>query len=79
MKVTEYLFTEYRNLTTVYVGASKRMRELLPSFSGLHQSEEMPDAKETKKLLLALDKTEDDIQDALTKIRNIRHTLLGLL
>jgi len=79
MKVTEYLFTEYRNLTTVYVGASKRLRELLPSFSELHKSEEAPDAKETKKLLLELDKTEDDIQDTLTKIRNIRHTLLGLL
>jgi hypothetical protein len=79
MKVTEYLFSEYRTLTTLYVGASKHLRDLLPSFSKMHQSEETPDAKATKKLLLDLDKAEDDIQDTLSRIRNIRHALLGLL
>jgi hypothetical protein len=79
MKVSEYLFNEYRAMTSLYVGASKHLRETLPSFSKMHQSEETPDAKETKRLLLDLEKAEDDIQDTLSKIRNIRHTLLGLL
>jgi len=56
MNVTEYLFQEYRSLTTSYVDVSKRLRELLPTFSN-----------------------EDEIQDALQKIRNIKHMLVGIL
>jgi hypothetical protein len=79
MNVTEYLFTEYRSLTTSYVEISKRLRELLPTFSDMHESSEAPGLKATKRLLLELDKTEDELQDSLQKIRNIKHTLVGLL
>ncbi len=79
MNVTEYLFREYRDLTTSYVDISKRLRELLPTFSDIHQSSETPGIKATKRILLDLDKTEDEIQDALQKVRNIKHTLVGLL
>ena len=79
MNVTEYLFQEYRSLTTSYVDISKRLRELLPTFSNMHESSETPGIKATKRILLDLDKTEDEIQDALQKIRNIKHTLVGML
>ena len=79
MNVTEYLFQEYRSLTTSYVDVSKRLRELLPTFSNMNESSETPGIKATKRILLDLDKTEDEIQDALQKIRNIKHTLIGLL
>jgi hypothetical protein len=79
MNVTEYLFTEYRGLTTSYVDVSKRLRDLLPVFSDMNQTNETPGIKATKKLLLDLDKTEDEIQEALQKIRNIKHMLVGLL
>lgn len=79
MNVTEYLFREYRDLTTSYVEISKQLRELLPTFSNLHESSDAPGIKATKRLLLSLDKTEDEVQDALHKIRNIKHTLVGLL
>ncbi|MFC1875193.1 hypothetical protein ACFLUX_00800 [Chloroflexota bacterium] len=79
MNVTEYLFQEYRSLTTSYVDVSKRLRELLPTFSNMHESSETPGIKATKRILLDLDKTEDEVQDALQKIRNIKHTLVGLL
>jgi hypothetical protein len=79
MNVTEYLFQEYRSLTTSYVDVSKRLRELLPTFSNMHESSETPGIKATKRILLDLDKTEDEIQDALQKIRNIKHMLVGIL
>ncbi|MCJ7769294.1 MAG: hypothetical protein MUO92_02310 [Dehalococcoidales bacterium] len=79
MNVTEYLFREYRDLTTSYVEISKRLRELLPTFSNMHESSETPGIKATKRILLDLDKTEDEVQDALQKIRNIKHTLVGML
>ena len=79
MNVTEYLFQEYRSLTTSYVDVSKRLRELLPTFSNMNESSETPGIKATKRMLLDLDKTEDEIQDALQKIRNIKHTLIGLI
>ena len=79
MNVTEYLFQEYRSLTTSYVDVSKRLRELLPTFSNMHESSETPGIKATKRILLDLDKTEDEVQDALQKIRNIKHTLVGML
>ncbi|HEX78649.1 MAG TPA: hypothetical protein G4O19_00645 [Dehalococcoidia bacterium] len=79
MNVTEYLFQEYRSLTTSYVDISKRLRDMLPTFSNIHESSEAPGLKATKRLLLDLDKTEDEVQEALQKIRNIKHTLVGLL
>ncbi len=79
MNVTEYLFQEYRSLTTSYVDISKKLRELLPTFSNMHETSETPGIKATKRLLLELDKTEDELQDSLQKIRNIKHTLVGLL
>ena len=42
MNVTEYLFQEYRSLTTSYIDVSKRLRELLPTFSNMHESSETP-------------------------------------
>jgi len=79
MNVTEYLFQEYRSLTTSYVEISKRLRELLPTFSNMNETSETPGIKATKRLLLELDKTEDELQDSLQKIRNIKHTLVGML
>ena len=79
MNVTEYLFREYRDLTASYVEISKQLREMLPTFSDMHESNDAPGIKASKRLLLELDKTETDIHDALLKIRNIKHTLVGLL
>jgi hypothetical protein len=52
---------------------------MLPTFSEMHESNDTPGIKASKRLLLELDKTESDIHDALHKIRNIKHTLVGLL
>jgi hypothetical protein len=79
MNVTEYLFQEYRSLTASYVEISKQLREMLPTFSDMHETSDPPGIKASKRLLLELDKTESEIHDALQKIRNIKHTLVGLL
>ena len=79
MNVTEYLFNEYKGLTASYVDVSKRLRDMLPVFSDMNQTSEAPGIKATKKLLLDLDKTEDEIHDSLQRIRNIKHMLVGLL
>jgi len=79
MKITEYLFNEYRDLTAKYVDASKHLRELLPRFTQLYDSSTVPTQKVTKGLLRELDKVENEIEVSLVKIRSIRHTLLDLL
>jgi hypothetical protein len=79
MKVTEYLFNEYKDLTTKYVSASQRLRELLPSFAAINKNAEVPSDTSIKNLMQELDKIEDDIEDASYKIRCIKHTLVGLL
>ena len=79
MNVTEYLFNEYHGLTTSYVDVSKQLRDMLPVFSDMNQTSEAPGIKATKKLLLDLDKTETELHDALQRIRNIKHMLVGLL
>jgi hypothetical protein len=79
MKISEYLFSEYKFMTTKYVTASKQMRELLPRFTRLPQTEKVPTAKAAKELLRDMDKLERSIEDALVRSRNIRHTLLDLL
>ncbi|MFA5629770.1 MAG: hypothetical protein WC958_05975 [Dehalococcoidales bacterium] len=79
MRVSEYLFSEYKDLTTKYVAASQKLRELLPRFTALNQSGELPSATSSKNLLQELGKIEDDLEDAAYKVRCIRHTLIGLL
>ena len=79
MKVTEYLFNEYKDMTTKYVSASQRLRELLPRFTAMNQSGENPSETSTKNLIQDLDKIEEDLEDAAYKIRCIKHTLVGLL
>ena len=79
MKISEYLFSEYKQMTAKYVAASKQMRELLPLFTKLPQTEKVPPPKATKELLREMDKLERSIEDALVRSRNIRHTLLDLL
>ena len=79
MKVTEHLFAEYRDLTKKYVGASQHLRELLPRFATLSKKRKAPTQKVIKELLLELDKTEDEIQGTLARLRNIRSRLLEIL
>lgn len=79
MKISAYLFNEYKLMTTKYVAASQQMRELLPRFTRLSQTDRVPTPKVTKELLHEMDKLERSIQDALVRSRNIRHTLLDLL
>ncbi len=79
MNVTEYLFNEYKSLTTSYVEVSKQLREMLPTFNEMNQTSETPGIKATKKLLLDLDKTEEQLHEGLQKLRNIKHMLVGLL
>ena len=79
MKLSEYLFSEYKTMTTRYVAASQQMRDLLPSFTKLPQTGKVPPPKVTKEMLRDLDKLERTIEDALMRSRNIRHTLLDLL
>ena len=79
MKVTEYLFTEYKDMTTKYISASQKLRELLPRFTALNQTAETPGAISIKNLLQELDKIEEDFEDASYKVRCIKHTLVGLL
>jgi hypothetical protein len=79
MKVTEYLFNEYKDLTTKYVSASQRLRELLPRFTALNQSGELPSSTSAKNLIQELDRIEEDLEDASYKVRCIKHTLVGLL
>ena len=79
MKLTEYLFNEYRESTNKYVAASQRLRKLLPRMANLSKKEELPTKKATKELVLELDKTEEEIETALAKLRDIRHRLLELL
>jgi hypothetical protein len=79
MKVTEYLFNEYKDLTTKYVSASQGLRELLPKFNALNQTGDLPGATSTKNLIQELDKIEENLEDASYKVRCIKHTLIGLL
>jgi hypothetical protein len=79
MNVTEYLFNEYKSLTTSYVEVSKQLRDMLPTFNDMNQTSEAPGIKATKKLLLDLDKTEEQLNEGLQKLRNIKHMLVGLL
>ena len=79
MKISEYLFSEYKLMTTKYVAASQQMREMMPRFTRLPQTDKVPTPKTTKELLRDMDKLERSIEDALVRSRNIRHTLLDLL
>ncbi len=79
MRISEYLFSEYKIMTTKYVAASKQMRELLPRFTRLPQSEKVPTPKAAKELLREMDNLERSMEEALMRSRNIRHNLLELL
>jgi hypothetical protein len=79
MKLNEYLFNEYKTLTNKYIAASQQLRELLPRFTRLPQSDRVPTSKTCKELLRELDKIEWEIEIALARLRNIRRRLLELL
>ncbi len=79
MKITEYIFEEYRDLTKKYVGVSQQLRELLPRFSDLPKTSKLPTQKITKELLREVDRTEEEIHNVLVKLRNIRHRLLEII
>ena len=79
MKITEYLFREYKALTNDYVAASQKLRDMLPRFAKMRQEDRVPPSLKCKELMRDLDKMENDIQEALGKLRNIRRRLLELL
>lgn len=78
MKMTEYLFGEYKVLTNKYVAASQQLRELLPRFAKLPQTEKIPSSNTIKELLRELDRVEEEIEGALARLRNIRRRLMEL-
>jgi len=55
------------------------LRELLPSFTKLPQTDKVPKSNTCKELLRELDKIEEEIEIALARLRNIRHRLLELI
>ncbi len=79
MKINEYLFNEYKALTNKYIEASQHLRELLPRFTSMPQTDKVPKSKTCKELLRELDKIEEEIEIALVRLRNIRHRLLELI
>jgi hypothetical protein len=79
MKLNEYLFNEYKTLTNKYISASQQIRELLPRFTLLPDSDTVPKSKTCKELLRELDKIEWEIEISLARLRNIRRRLLELI
>jgi hypothetical protein len=79
MEMTEYLFGEYKLLTNKYIAASQQLRQLLPRFAKLPQSEKIPSSKTTKELLHELDKIEEEIEGTVARLRSIRRHLMELL
>jgi hypothetical protein len=79
MKLNEHLFREYKALTNKYIIASQHLRELLPRFTKLPQSDRVPNSKTCKELLRELDKIEEEIEATLARLRSIRHRLLELI
>ena len=79
MQMSEYLFGEYKLLTNKYIAASQQLRELLPRFAKMTQTEKIPTNKTIKELLHELDKIEEEIEGALARLRNIQRRMLDLL
>ena len=79
MKISEYLFREYKALTNSYLAASQKLRELLPRFVKMREDERVPPSMKCKELIRDLDKVENDIEETLSKLRNIRRRLLELV
>ena len=79
MTKTEHLFEEYKVLTDKYLATSQQLRDLLYSFVKLPQTDKLPDSKKTKELLGGLSEIEEQIEDSLTNLRNIRRRLLEIL
>jgi len=79
MKLNEYFFNEYKTMTSKYVSASQMIRDLLPRFSRLPESDTVPKSKMCKELMRELDKIEWEIEVSLTSLRNIRRRLLELI
>ena len=79
MEITESILEEYRELTTRYVAASQKLREMLPRITDLSKVEKLPEPRVLKKLLRDFDKTEEEIEAALAGFRRVRHKLLGLI
>jgi len=48
MKINEYLFNEYKVLTNKYIAASQHLRELLPRFTKLPQTDKVPKSNTCK-------------------------------
>jgi len=79
MTKTEHLFEEYKVLTDKYLATSQQLRDLLYSFVKLPQTDKLPDITKTKELLGGLSEIEEQIEDALTNLRNVRRRLLEIL
>ena len=79
MQMSEYLFGEYKLLTNKYIAANQQLRELLPRFAKMTQTEKIPSSNTTKELLRELDKIEEEIEGALARLRNIQRRMLDLL
>jgi hypothetical protein len=79
MELTEGILEDYRELTTRYVAASQKLRELLPRVTNLSKAENLPAPRVLKQMLRDFDKTEEEIEAALVGFRQIRHKLLRLI
>lgn len=79
MKITEYLFSEYRDLTKSYVTASQHLRELLPRLAKIAEESKLPTQRTIKELLQELNKVEEEIEVTMIRLRNIRHRLLEII
>jgi hypothetical protein len=79
MELTEGILDDYRELTTRYVAASQKLRELLPLVTNLSKAEKLPAPRVLKQMLRDFDKTEEEIEAALVGFRQVRHKLLRLI
>ncbi len=77
--VTEYIFREYKALTSQYVGVSQNLRELLPRIVELSKKTKLTDKKFNKGLILEFETMDREIAAALEHLRNIRRTLTQML
>ena len=79
MEITESILNEYRELTARYITASQQLRELLPRVTELSKADKLPEPRVLRQLLRDFDKTEEEIETTLARLRRVRHRLLGLI
>ncbi|MCK5577304.1 MAG: hypothetical protein KAI14_03215 [Dehalococcoidales bacterium] len=79
MTVTEYIFREYKALTSQYVGISQKLRELLPRIVELSKKTKLTDKKFNKELILEFETMDKEIAITLEHLRNIRRTMTQML